>query len=131
MLNHPLDRHYRSSNAAMRVVTDSGDYLFNIVNRFIDMQPGKTYLWHRLGSEAPTRMGQRVYEPRGDFDDCQWAEIVVESRDSQADVIAVTVVSNNGYTVVMENRLGGGVVSLDYKKGGPPVTPGPVPALPK
>lgn len=128
MLKHPLDSHQRV--APMRVVTDSGDYPFNIVNRFTDMQPGKTYLWHRLGPDAPVRMQQRVYEPRGDFDDCQWAEIVVESRNSQADVIAVTVVSNNGYTVVMENRLGGGVVSLDYKKGGPPVTPGAPKALP-
>jgi len=129
MLRHPLDSSSRQAPA--KVVTDSGEYPFSIINRFADMRPGHTYLWHRLGPNAPTSMRQRVYAPLGDFTDSEWAEIVLASRDSRADVIAVTVVSNNGYTVVMENRLGGGVVSLDYRKGGPPITPLTPPALPQ
>lgn len=114
----------------MSVVTDYGEYPFDLCNRVPDLTPGKTYLWHRLGPEVPQHIRQKVYVPREEYPDSVWEDIVITARNGQSDVIAVTVVSNNGYEVIMENRLGGGVVTLTYKRGGPEKT-ATHPALPK
>jgi hypothetical protein len=118
-----FDRRKPSENHYMRVVTDNGDYFFNLCNRFQDMLPGKTYLWHRLGDHIPSRMRQKVYVPRGEFPDHAWEAIVTEAREGGEDVIAITVISNNGYVLVFENLLGEGLAELEYRTGGPPRTP--------